>query len=780
MQGTYVGLDVHRAARIAAAAHGGQVLLSQTTRDLLEDERPAGVAFRDLGEHRLKDLTHPQRLYQLLIEGEQSEFAPPRTLENRPTNLPVQPTALIGRERELREIALLLARDDLRLLTLTGAGGTGKTRLGLQAAADALEQFPHGVFFVALASIMDTALVVPTIVQTLGIHKQGKESALEILKEHLREKEILLVLDNFEQVLPAAREVAELIGSARHVKVIATSRTPLHLSGESTYPVSPLSLPDLRRTVDVASLSQYDAVALFIERAQAAKPDFTVTDETAPVVAEICVRLDGLPLALELAAARMRVLPPTTLLTRLDHALTLLTGGAQDVDARQRTLRATIEWSYGLLAENEQTLLRRLGAFAGGCRIDAAEAICSGNGDHEFDVLDGLIALVEQNLVRQSEDSGGEPRFWMLETIHEYARALLDASEEAERMQSRHAQYFAELSWEARRASRGPEQEMWFERLEAEHGNFRAALMFLLDQDDVETAIRTIEGLWFFWLMRGYGREGVSWSERALSIADHASDLWRATIAATAGELLRFLGDQQRSVTLKEEALPLFEAAGRRDQVAATLHDLGEIRFQQHDYEESRRLHEQSLAIAEELGEQTGIAHALTGLADLAQEEGDYARAKELFETILDTGRKFDVPEYVMNALLSLGEIARCQNDLSEAERLLREVLTVSLDGGARYVTVLALDYLARVRAAENELAAAARLWGAAEAARESMGFVLWDPHVYERCVAGARSSADAATFQAEWAAGRAFEIEDAAAFALDSTVVEEPASGRR
>jgi len=376
--GTYVGVAVHRAARIAAAAHGGQALVSETTRALCADEQFAGVGLRDLGPHRLKDLTEPQRLYQLLIEGVERDFPPPKTLENRPTNLPTQPTTLIGREQELREVEGLLRREDVRLLTLTGPGGTGKTRLALQAAADLIEQFANGVYFVALAAIADQALVVPTIARTLGVREQGGTALLETLHNLLHERRMLLLLDNFEQIVEAAPTIASLLASAPDLKVLATSRTPLHLSGEHTYDVPPLAVPDVGRLPELNALTQFEAVALFIERAQAAKSGFTVTNENAPAIAEICVRLDGLPLALELAAARVRALPPQALLTRLDRRLKLLTGGAQDLDERQRTLRATIDWSYNLLSEGERALFVPLSVFVGGCQLPSRSAVTFG------------------------------------------------------------------------------------------------------------------------------------------------------------------------------------------------------------------------------------------------------------------------------------------------------------------------------------------------------------------------------------------------------------------
>jgi predicted ATPase len=511
----YVGLDVHHAARVMAAGHGGQVLVSEATRVLLDD----GTHLRDLGEHRLKDLSRPQRLYQLELDGLPSEFPALKTLDNRPTNLPIQPNELIGRERELEEAAALLS-NGYRVLTLTGTGGAGKTRLALQLAADVVEEFTNGVFFVSLAPVRDSELVAPTIAGTLGLREQPGETVIETLGDYLADKELLLLLDNFEQVLAAAPAVSGLCAGAPGLKLLVTSRTPLHLSGERTYPVPPLELRE--------------SVRLFADRAHAATLEFAVTDENSDAVAEICRRLDRLPLAIELAAPRIRSLPPEALLRRLDQRLKLLTGGAQDLDERQRTLRATIEWSYELLPTAERELFAQLGVFVGGSRLDAAEALCESIG---IDVLDGLHSLVEKSLLRQRADADGEPRFWMLETIRDYALELLGEAGTLADTRRRHAEWFVAHAEHGDVESRTGDQTAWFEQLDADIANLRAALDWAEETRDGELMLRLATALWEFWATRGHIAEGTTVLEDALTLSGRRPA--RALVGVCALHLLR-------------------------------------------------------------------------------------------------------------------------------------------------------------------------------------------------------------------------------------------------
>ena len=447
--GDYLAAPLNRLSRLLSAGHGGQILLAQTVQQLTRGALPAGTELRDLGEHRLRDLLEPERVYQLRHPDLPAEFPPLRTLGGRPNNLPRQPTPLIGREREVGEVAELLRSESVHLVTLTGPGGVGKTRLGLQAAADLLDAFPDGVFFVELAPVTDPALVPSTVARVLGVRAEAGESVVATLEDFLRNRRLLLLLDNVEHLLPAASLVSDLLRACPNLKVLATSRTPLRLRGEREFVIAPLALPVPQRRPDLTALEQNTAVRLFVARAQEVKVDFALTPDNAATIAETVRRLDGLPLALELAAARLRILTPAALLARLDRRLPLLTGGSQDLPDRQKTLRATIAWSVDLLPGDQQVLLRRLAVFAGGATLEAVEAVCDGNND----ALDGLTGLVEQSLVRQRAERDDEPRFTMLETIREFAlEQLRDSGEERTVREAQAAWSLSRLSRPNRRS----------------------------------------------------------------------------------------------------------------------------------------------------------------------------------------------------------------------------------------------------------------------------------------------------------------------------------------
>ena len=514
--GEYHGPTLNRAARLMAAGHGGQILLSLATEELVRGHLPADVALRDMGERRLKDLIRPERVFQLIVPD-----LPATSLRSRPS---MRVPTICRRKRRRSSGARTrfepskrnCPTSNVRLLTLSGVGGTGKTRLALQAAADMVDEFEHGVFFVSLAALSDPALVLPAIAKAFDVREAAGRPLQVQLQDYLREKQVLLVLDNFEQVIDAAPRISDLMTAAPRLKVLVTSREVLRLSGETDYPVPSMSLPDPKRLSSLAQATQYEAVALFIDRAMAAKPGFTLTDENAPAVAEICHRLDGLPLAIELAAARVRVLPPQRMLAELSHRLSFLMGGARDLPARQKTLRDAIDWSHNLLTGSEQRLLRRLAVFVGGCSLEAIEAVC--NSESDLPVLDALESLVNKSLVKQSE-AQGQPRLAMLETIREYAREKLIAAGEAERMRERHRDYFLALAEEAEPKMKGAEQAEWLQRLEDEHENLRAGLDWSLVEAAAEAGLRFCGALQKFWFARGHLAEGREWCARVLAKA---------------------------------------------------------------------------------------------------------------------------------------------------------------------------------------------------------------------------------------------------------------------
>ncbi|HEX6608320.1 MAG TPA: AAA family ATPase, partial [Chloroflexia bacterium] len=475
------------------------------------------MALLDLEERRLKDLIRPERIWQVLVDGLPTDFPPLRTLDARPNNLPAQPNVFIGREAQIAAVIALLRRPDVRLLTLIGPGGTGKTRLALQVAAELLDEFADGVWFVDLAPLTDPALVAGSIAGVFSLQESAARSAQEVLHDYLSGKTLLLVLDNFEQVRPAASLVDTLLRRAPHLEVLITSRVPLHLYGEQEHTVPPLALPATLPLPPLERLTQYEAVRLFVERARTVREDFQVTNETAPAVAEICARLDGLPLAIELAAARVRLFAPEALLTRLGARLATLTGGPRNLPARQQTLRATIEWSYNLLSPGEQQLFRRLAVFQGGRTLEAIDAICNGDGTLAVDVLDGVEALIGHSLLGTRPAQDGELRFVMLETIHEYAREILQKCGEAATLRQAHAQYFLRLIEQAERELLGPQHLAWMNRLEDEHDNIRAALRWALDTGAVGVALRLAGALWLFWWTHVHYREGRQWLEAVLA-----------------------------------------------------------------------------------------------------------------------------------------------------------------------------------------------------------------------------------------------------------------------
>jgi len=675
----YRGAAVNRCARLRAVAHGGQLLLSAATYELVRDAVPDGVSLRDLGDHRLKDLTRSEHIFQAVIPGLPTDFPPLPTLDRQRHNLPVQPTVLIGREREVAMVQERLLEPATRLLTLTGPGGTGKTRLALQVAAEMLDTFPDGVFFVNLAPISDPTLVVPTIAQTLGVSEAGSQPLHESLTTYLKEKRLLLVLDNLEQVLEAAPAIAQLLAAAPSLKALVTSRGPLHLRGEHDYPVPPLAVPDLQRLPPLETLTQYEAMRLFIERAEEVKPGFTVTNENAPAVAEICVRLDGLPLAIELAAARVRLLPPHALLARLSNRLTLLTGGARDLPARQRTLRATIDWSYNLLNAEEQALFARLSVFAGGGTLEAIETVCSTDG--RVDVLAGIESLLEKSLLGQTEVVD-EMRFVMLETLHAYARERLTARGETETLCQTHAAYFLALAERAEPELRGPAQGEWLARLEQDYINLRAALIWARERGNGMWGLRLAAALWRFWLVRGYLSEGRRWLEGLLAQAesDLPADTTPVRVAALHGasRLAYCQGDYGQAVALADERLRLARKSRDSAGVAGSLGLLGNVASAQGDWVRATALYGESLALCRALEDKQGIADSLKQMGGMAYSQGDYGQAVALTEESLALRRALGDKQGIANALGLLGLVAMNQGEYTRATALTNETLVIA------------------------------------------------------------------------------------------------------
>ena len=810
----------------------------------------AGLGVRTLqglegGENRPQAGTVRQLVEALALTGETrarleaaakpSARAPRRTtgaVPRRPgsgarqSSLPVQWTSFVGRQAELQRIEQLLART--HLLTLTGPGGVGKTRLALQVASSQLSHFTGGVVFVPLASVTAPELVLPTVARALDVRESTGHSLRDALTDALTASPVLLVLDNFEQVLPAAQLVADLLTSCPRLKVLATSRAVLRLSGEQEVPVPPLALPDQRGTLSPHQATGSEAVTLFAERAREARPDFALTPENVPTVLEICRRLDGLPLAIELAAARVRALPLPALLQRLEHRLPLLTGGPRDAPARQRTLRDTIAWSYDLLTADEQTLFRRVGVFRG-CTLEALETVCCATMNETgassvaippvgVEAVDGVTSLVEQSLLLLEETADGQPWYVMLETVREFALECLAGSGEDPAVRRRHALYCLRLAEESDQAGQGPRQVALLERLEREHENVQEALRWCSEQGYAEPALRTAAALWWFWYVRGHlteGREHLTSLLARFPLREGAGSSPRAALHAralrAASLLAAFQGDLAAARALKEQELRLAEEAGGSAQLYDALQGLGFVARQQGDWATARACGERLLDAARASGDPMELVVALYGLGSLAHDEGDLARARSLLDeglrlqelvqgadprllgdyhialsvVALDEGdhaRAYEEAERARTlyeaggdrrrsavAQVTLGGVATAGGDFGAAGGHLAESLRAAQEVGDRGTTAAALERFALLAAASGAAARALRLAGAAAALREASGAPL--PPVprakLEAGLAMARAVLGARDAEAAHEAGRALPVADALAEAL-------------
>jgi predicted ATPase/class 3 adenylate cyclase len=770
----YLGIDVNRAARIAAAGHGGQVVLSEATRALAEASLPAGVSLRDLGRHRLKDLARPERLYQLVIDGLPAEFPALKTLDARPNNLPAQLTSFVGREEAIATVKALLA--DARLLTLTGPGGTGKTRLALQVAAEVLADFADGAFFVDLSAITDPGVVPSEIAGALGMAEEPGRPIVESLKDHLRDRELLLVLDNFEQVPDAAPAVLGLVEAAPKLKVLITSRAALHLYGEREIPVPPLLLPDPAHLPDLTSLSQYEAVALFIERAAAVRPDFAVTNENAPAVAELCVRLDGLPLAIELAASRVNLLSPQTILARLEQRLPLLATTARNVPERQRTLRGAIDWSYDLLDEPERRLLARHSVFAGGATVEAVEAVANPGGDLGVDALEGLASLVDKSLLRRTETAGGEGRFGMLETIKEYAGDRLAESFDAADTARRHAEFFVALVEEAEPHLTTAEQVTWLDRCEREHDNIRAVLRRSLKGGDPQTGLRIVAALWRFWQQRGHLREGLQWAEDILAMTSDPPTPARARAHSAAGGLAYWLSDMEKTARHYEAGAAIARELGDRRLTMEATYNLGFIPLASEDPESARPLFQDALAIARELDDPEWIVPMMGDLAFVeGVATGNYAEAIPLLEEAIEMARKLGHRFRLADDLTALGRAYVMTGDLDGARRVLREGLGLLVEDENLPLIVTSIFFYAALAGAEGRHERATRLWAAADELRESIGGAPSAVMKLEDPTGAARKAIGDEAVDRAVAEGRAMDLDKAVAYAMEEPSVTPP-----
>ncbi|MEO7803157.1 MAG: adenylate/guanylate cyclase domain-containing protein [Actinomycetota bacterium] len=723
----YVGLDVHRAARIMSSGYGGQVLISDSTRALVHHDLTGSLTLKDLGEHHLKDLAKPERLFQLVADDLPAEFPAIKSIGGRPNNLPTQLTSFVGRQSELVRLGKLLRTT--RCLTLTGPGGTGKTRLSLELAREAAYDFENGTFFVPLASVTDPNQIAAEIASTLGLRETRGETRTpqERLIGHIGPKQMLLVLDNFEQVVVGASVVSDLLKNVDGLKVVVTTRIPLHIQGEQEYPVQPLPLPDPQYPFDAELLSQYESIALFIERAVTVRPDFQVTNQNAPAIAEICARLDGLPLAIELAAARVRVLSPEALLARLGDRLKLLVGGSRESPERQKTLRGTIEWSYDLLDEQERKLLRQVSVFTNGCRLEEAEIVCVSD-DLGTDVFDGLSSLVDKSLVKIDESAPAETRFFMLETIREYALERLRETEEDQQIHQRHAAAYVDLAEQAQPHLVTSKGRAWLDQLDRDNDNLRAAHAWAVTNEESDMALRMVVALWRFWHMRGYLQEGRRRAEESLAMpgAQQQTPL-RAKALQAIGGISHWQAEIDSQRAYYEEALALWEKLGDEVRIADALYDLAFPEYMGGDFETAQMLAERTLQAAERVGDPIGIANAKWLMAVLFAfgTSPDRAAGLALLNEALETYRAEDNVFMQIWVLYGLGNLALHEEKIDQAEDHFHEGLRLASKATDITGVLFHIDNLSLTAKAHGKIERAIRLASVAAGLKASSGTEL-------------------------------------------------------
>ena len=800
------GAPVNRAGQIMSAGHGGQVLLSRAVVDALGERLPSGVSLRDLGRVRLKDLTTPEHIYQVLHPQLRQDFPPLRSLEATPNNLPQQTTSFVGREREVAQAKERLHQT--RLLTLLGMGGLGKTRLAMQIGADLMTAYPDGIWFVDLAPIVDPALVPSTTAQVLGVREEPGRTLTETLCAHLKPQKLILILDNCEHVVGACGQMVDaLLRETPEIRVIATSREALRVQGEQTYPVYPLALPD--RNASLETLARSEAVQLFMERARLQKPGFSLTERDAPAVAEICTRLEGIPLAMELAAARMRSLSVQDINTRLKDRFKLLTGGSRVALERQQTLRALVAWSYDLLQETEQRLLERLGVFAGGFEIEAAKEVC-GTEPLVPDILPELLSsLVDKSLV-MADDSESRSRYRMLETLRDYARDRLTQREELPATAIRHCNHFFVMAKAANRGLQGPEQAEWTRRVEAEHDNLRAAIALALEGGtDPVLAVKFEVALQGFWLLRGYMTEGRKYVSAALALpAVKASDVAHAHALYVGAALAEGQSDYGEALRMLEACLVLRRGLENPIDIAATLSTLSLARLHTGDATSAREGEEEAVEIFRQQGNRIGEAIGLLHLGEISAYVADDATARRHFEQCLPIARELEYREMEAECERLLGDLALEAGDIAGARARFAQSLVVCREAGDKRDEATSLWWLGKADLACGEIESAriklgealrsfqafemnaellgcledhgrllqslgfdddaVRMYAAVENRRERLalsrpprGAQRWN-----QSVSDARSAMGESAFEAAWAAGQAWGTAEATRFA--------------